>query len=79
MSWKTEYEIPKGKWGTNSLRFATAAEAERAGDELLSRWTEPLSSRATETPDEPVNYKFPIGASGPRPMPARMPHGWDAV
>lgn len=70
MSWKTEVETPRGHWSTNALRFATKEEAERAGDELLSRWMVPLSSRATETPDEPVNYEFPVGADRPRPIPA---------
>lgn len=74
-----EVETPKGQWSSNALRFSTADEAERAGDELLSRWTVPISARATETPDEPVTHMFPLGESRPSPMPARMPHGRDAV
>lgn len=74
-----EVETPKGQWSSNALRFATADEAERAGDELLSRWTVPLSARATETPDEPVNYEFPIGASRPRPVPVPVTGGREAV
>ena len=72
-----EVETEKDSWSSNGLRFATAAEAERAADELLSRWTEPISARATETPDEPVNYKFPLGESSPSRLP--VPAGWEAV
>jgi hypothetical protein len=55
-SWKTEVCVD-GKWATNSLRFATKAEAEKAGFELLSRWFVPTDSRAAESED-PVNYMF---------------------
>ena len=79
MSWKMEVETGKDSWSSNALRFATAAEAERAGDELLSRWTVPLSSRATETPDEPVTHMFPLGESRPSPLPAPVTGGREAV
>lgn len=69
MSWKTEVETPRGQWSSNALRFATKKEAEDAGDELLSRWTVPLSSRATETPDEPANYRFNYERFKPEPIP----------
>lgn len=55
-SWKTEVCVD-GKWATNALRFASQAEAEKAGRELLSRWWVPTDSRAAEA-DEPVNYVF---------------------
>jgi hypothetical protein len=79
MSYKMEVETPRGQWSSNALRFATKEEAERAGDELLSRWTVPLSSRATETPDEPVNYEFPTWADRPLPLPVPMTGGMEAV
>jgi len=60
MSWKTEV-CAQGSWSSNALRFATKEEAEASGRELLSRWFVPTDSRATETPDEPVNYKFENG------------------
>lgn len=49
-SYKTEV-CCQGSWCCNSLRFATKAEAEAAGRELLTRWTVPTDSRATETED----------------------------
>ena len=63
VSWKTEVEVA-GKWATNSLRFATKEEAERAGVELLSRWYVPSGSRAAESED-PVNYTFKAGTARP--------------
>lgn len=58
MSYKVEVESPTGSWSSNSLRFATKEEAEAAGRELLSRWAVPISSRATETPNDPANRRF---------------------
>lgn len=63
-SWKTEVFVG-GEWATNAIRFATKDEAERAGEELLSRWYAPTDSRAAESDDE-VNYEFPEGADRPR-------------
>lgn len=62
-SWKTEVLV-QGTWGTNSLRFATKDEAERAGVELLDRWYVPTDSRAAESDDE-INAEFPVGTSRP--------------
>ena len=62
-SWKMEVCVD-GKWASNSCRFATKDEAERAGVELLSRWFMPTDSRAAESEDA-VNYVFPLDA--PRP------------
>lgn len=58
MSWKVEVEAPNEVWSSNAIRFATEAEAKAAGDELLSRWMAPISSRATETPNEPGTHRF---------------------
>lgn len=55
-SWKTEVCV-EGEWASNALRFATQAEAENAGRELLSRWYVPTDYRAA-TSDDPVNYRF---------------------
>lgn len=66
MSWKTEVFV-ENEWVSNGLRFATKDEAERAGQELLSRWFLPTDSRATESED-PVNWEFPVEAPKPRPI-----------
>ena len=54
-------------WATNSLRFASKIEAEKAGHELLSRWYVPISSRAAESID-PVNYVFDDSVGRPVPI-----------
>lgn len=79
MSWKMEVESPKGQWSSNALRFATKDEAERAGDELLSRWFVPISARATETPDDAVTYMFPLGAVRPFPISECVTGGKEAM
>jgi hypothetical protein len=56
MSWKAELKCA-GEWSSNALRFATQAEAEASGKELMSRWFVPTGSRATESTDS-VNYMF---------------------
>jgi len=69
-SWKTEVcTIYQGQesWASNSLRFATKIEAEKAGHELLSRWYVPISSRAVESID-PVNYIFDGVTGRPEPI-----------
>lgn len=65
-SWKTEVCVD-GKWATNALRFATQAEAEKAGRELLSRWYVPTDSRAAVS-DDPVNYRFDDAIYRPVPI-----------
>jgi hypothetical protein len=49
---------------TNDCVFATHDEADRAGRELLSRWTLPHHHSVVET-DRAVNYEFPEGAGRP--------------
>ena len=44
----------QGDWSSNGLCFATAAEAEAYGQDLLSRWFVPTASRAVPC-QEPVN------------------------
>ncbi len=69
-SWKTEVcVVDQGKetWATNGLRFATKAEAEKAGDELLSRWWVPIAHRAAMS-DDPVNYVFDDKLGRPVPI-----------
>jgi hypothetical protein len=69
-SWKTEVcTMYQGQesWATNSLRFASKIEAEKAGHELLSRWYVPISSRAAESID-PVNYVFDDSVGRPVPI-----------
>ena len=56
MSYKPEVFV-EGKWSSNSLRFATEAEADASVRELMSRWWVPSDGRATECSD-PVNYRF---------------------
>ena len=58
MNWKSWVYIARSdEWATNSCVFATKAEAEAAGAELLSRWFVPDKHEARET-DKPVNYRF---------------------
>lgn len=69
-SWKTEVcTMYRGSesWATNSLRFATQVEAEKAGAELLSRWYVPIKSRAAES-DDTVNYVFDDNVGRPVPI-----------
>jgi hypothetical protein len=59
-SWKTEVcTMYQGQdtWDSNALRFATKKEAEKYGDELLSRWMVPIASRAVES-DDPITHIF---------------------
>lgn len=56
MSYKIEVYVA-GEWSSNSLRFATQAEAKASVSELMSRWCVPEDGRATECSD-PVNYRF---------------------
>lgn len=65
-SWKTEVLVDN-EWSSNSLRFATKEEAEKAGIELLSRWWVPIDSRAAESND-PVNYRFDETINRPVPI-----------
>jgi len=54
-------EVQVGReWSSNSCRYATQAEAEAAGKELLSRWFVPTASRAAES-ENPVNARFENG------------------
>lgn len=59
-SWQPEVLV-QGKWSTNSLRFATEAEAKASAEELLSRWFVPDAGRAAKSSD-PVNYRFDFEA-----------------
>ena len=57
-SYKMEVLVD-GAWSTNSCRFATMLEAEKAGVELLSRWFVPQDSRGAESAEsDEVNYRF---------------------
>jgi hypothetical protein len=55
-SWKPEVLVD-GKWSTNSLRFATEAEAKASVVELMSRWYVPVDGRAAVSEDV-VNASF---------------------
>ena len=46
-----------GSYATNSLRFATKAEAESYGDNLSCRWLAVVAGEARETPD-PVTSRW---------------------
>jgi|KBSMisStandDraft_5_1062788.scaffolds.fasta_scaffold115338_5 hypothetical protein len=61
MSWAPEVQV-KGegegdRWHRNSLRFATEKEAADSARDLYSRWTLTTAHRATESKEDPVNYK----------------------
>ena len=51
-------------YATNSCVYASKEEAERAGVELAGRWLAVVAWEARPT-DEPVNYRFPLGAARP--------------
>ena len=59
MSWKPEVQVAgePGIWHSNSLCFATKAEAENNARELMSKWMLVVATRANES-DEPVNYRW---------------------
>ena len=66
MNYKTAvHETASARGSSNACVFATYNEADRAGKELLSRWTLPHHHSVIET-DEPVNYEFPEGIDRPR-------------
>lgn len=60
-------------WDSNSLRFATKIEAEKAGRELLFRWIVPVNSRAAQSEDA-VNYVFDDTIGRPVPI-----SGWHSI
>lgn len=56
-SWKFEVVADdSGEWCSNARRFATKAQAERAGNDLYNRWTSVREWRVVET-DDPVTEK----------------------
>lgn len=56
MSWKPEVLVD-GKWASNSLRFATKAEAERSAKQKFNDWFAVTDYRATES-DDPVTHQM---------------------
>jgi len=70
-SFKTEV-CCSGSWSANALRYATAAEAEAAGRELLSRWYVPTDSRAVPSAD-PVNRVLNLVTNRNEPLPELQP------
>ena len=61
-SYKPEVKVVDDpKWYSNTLRFATEAEAKRSADNLMRRWTSTVDARAAES-DDPVNAV--LGADG---------------
>ena len=51
-----------GEWSSNSLVFATRAEAESYARDLFSRWTMTSDHRAVES-NEPVTYERLVDGS----------------
>lgn len=65
MSFKVEVREPRSTvWSGNALRFATHAEADSYGVDLLSRWFLPEEFRVVESEDA-VNYVFADGRAKP--------------
>lgn len=61
MSFKPEVRTGTDpKFYGNALAFATYAEAQHSANELASRWTLVVESRAVES-NEPVNYAIVDG------------------
>ena len=58
-SYMAEMQISQREWCPNGLRYATAAEAEASGAELMSRWMVPIGYRAAPTEDA-VNCRFDL-------------------
>jgi hypothetical protein len=53
MSWKPEVQTDStGKWYGNGLRFAAEEEAKANADDLSTRWTSVITTRASESEDE---------------------------
>ena len=58
MNYKAEVITDRrGAWATNTLVFATRAEADAYAADLMSRWTLVTDRRSVES-DEPVNYRW---------------------
>ena len=68
MSYAVWVKLPGEPAVTNAVRFATAEEANRAGEELLGRWIAPTGFDVRESEDA-VNYVFQ-GTIGPVPITA---------
>lgn len=62
MSYKPEILLTGrgAKWVSNTLRFATKAEAEANVESLRQRWTMVSDTRASHS-DDPVNFKWVHG------------------
>ena len=58
-SFKAEMFVDR-QWASNSIRFATKAEADAYASDLYSRWTQPTDKRSVESPD-PVSAKWEGG------------------
>lgn len=65
MSFAVWVKLPGEPEATNAVRYATEAEAKRAGDSLMARWFVPIGYEIRES-DDPVNYEWPEGESHPR-------------
>ena len=56
------YEVfVSGKWYDNAVIFATAEEAQQAGDNKLWSWSQCEDVRVVES-DQPANYRLDIGS-----------------
>src|SRR5215510_11366266 len=55
-SWKPQVQVA-GEWSSNSLVFATEAEAKLSADQLMMRWFSVQDSRAVES-SEAVNAEM---------------------
>ena len=58
-SLKAEVEVAgePGSWSSNTLRFATAAEASDYGKDLARRWKQVVATRVAQS-DDSVTHQF---------------------
>ena len=57
-----------GQWTSNTLRFASQAEAEGYAANLYARWTAVRETRVVRS-DDPVTSRWPVDRPAPKPLP----------
>ena len=68
MPYKCFVTLPDGERVSNGLVFRTDVEAKKYGDDLLSRWTAPVSHESEETQDSVTHeWNHELGKVEPVP------------
>ena len=76
MPYKCFVTLPDGERVSNGLVFHTQEEAKKYGDELLSRWFEPVSHDCEETQDS-VTYEWNHELGKAEPVPEVLTYDLD--